>query len=199
MIPQSPPKLHRSEFTLGILAGGSGVRAGGRDKGLMIANGQTLLERTLQHYGDGFNEVITCCRDNPWFYSGFSNRTLCDLKPGQGPLQGLSALLGATQTQYLAVLPCDQYSLPSDWFEQLSIALTPPIKGVFASDGGKHTPVCVLHRDVQGLVVHLLKQHKRSLMALLDCEGLEAVSVPGAGMDVDHTQTLQRDLENIRD
>jgi len=36
-------------------------------------------------------------------------------------------------------------------------------------------------------------------MALLDCDGLEAISVPGAGMDVDHTQTLQRDLENIRD
>ena len=59
MIPQSQPKLHRSEFTLGILAGGSGIRAGRRDKGLMVAQGKTLLERILEHHGDGFSEVIT--------------------------------------------------------------------------------------------------------------------------------------------
>ena len=190
MIPQSHPKLHRSEFTLGVLAGGSGIRAGRRDKGLMIAKGRTLLERTLERYGEGFDEVITCCRDNAWFYSRFSSRVLCDVEPGQGPLQGLAALLAATQTQYLAVIPCDQYSLPLDWFERLSSALSSTVIGVFATDGGTHTPCCVLHRDVHPQVNALLEQGKRSLMALYECEGLAQVSVPGAGMDIDHTHAL---------
>jgi molybdopterin-guanine dinucleotide biosynthesis protein A len=197
MIPQSQPKLHRSEFTLGILAGGSGIRAGRRDKGLMVAQGKTLLERTLEHHGDGFSEVITCCRDNPWFYSRFSSRVMCDLKSGQGPLQGLSALLDATRTQYLAVLPCDQYSLPPDWLERLSGVLSSTVSGVFATDGGTHTPCCVLHRSAQRQITDLLKQNKRSLMALLESEGLEQVEVPGAGMDIDHTQTLHRHPGNV--
>jgi molybdopterin-guanine dinucleotide biosynthesis protein A len=195
MIPQSHPKLHRSEFTLGVLAGGSGIRAGRRDKGLMITKGRTLLERTLERHGDGFEEIITCCRDNAWFYSKFSSRVLCDVKAGQGPLQGLSALLAATQTQYLAVIPCDQYSLPLDWFERLSSALSPAVIGVFATDGDSHTPCCVLRLDVHSQVTALLKQGKRSLMALYECEGLQQVSVPGAGMDIDHTQSLHRDSD----
>ena len=190
MIPQSRPKLHRSEFTLGVLAGGSGVRAGRRDKGLMIAGGRTLLERTLERYGGGFAEVITCCRENAWFYSRFSNRVLCDVKAGQGPLQGLSALLAATETQYLAVIPCDQYSLPLNWFERLSSALSPTVIGVFATDDDTHTPCCVLNRDVHSQVTALLTQGKRSLMALYECEGLKHIAVPGAGMDVDHTHAL---------
>ena len=196
MIPQSLPKLHRSEFTLGILAGGSGIRAGQRDKGLMVANGRTLLQRSLEAYGTGFNEVIACCRDNAWFYSQFSNRVLCDVALGQGPLQGLSALLSATETTYLAVLPCDQYSLSPNWFEQLSAALSPTVKGVFAVDEGRHTPCCVLHRDAQLQINTLLQQSKRSLMALLDCDGLELMTVPGAGMDIDHTQTLQSNFQS---
>ena len=160
----------------------------------MAAKGRTLLERTLEAYGGGFNEVITCCRDNAWFYSQFSNRVFCDVKLGQGPLQGLSALLSATETNYLAVLPCDQYSLSPNWFEQLSRALGPTVTGVFAVDGGRHTPCCALHRDAQWQIDTLLQKNKRSLMALLDCEGFEQMVVPGAGMDIDHTQTLQEDL-----
>jgi hypothetical protein len=34
-------------------------------------------------------------------------------------------------------------------------------------------------------------------MALLESEGLEQVEVPGAGMDIDHTQTLHRHPGNV--
>lgn len=193
MIPQTTTFLHRSEFTLGILAGGSGRRAGRRDKGLLVTGGRTLIEKMLIEGSNEFAETIACCRANHWFYSMFADRVFSDSRSDEGPLWGITNLLGATETEFLAVLPCDQKTLPREWLGRLTEAMGADDMGVFASDGGRHTPCGVLRRDAGVVLEEALRQGHRSLQVLFDDLGFKVVEIPSIGDDVDTISKLQSD------
>ncbi len=193
MIPQTTTFLHRSEFTLGILAGGSGRRAGRRDKGLLVTGGRTLIEKMLTEGSNEFAETIACCRENHWFYSMFADRVFSDSRSDEGPLWGITNLLGATETEFLAVLPCDQKTLPREWLDRLTEAMGADDMGVFASDGGRHTPCGVLRRDAGVVLEEALKQGHRSLRVLFDDLGFKVAEIPSIGDDVDTISKLQSD------
>jgi len=191
MIPQTTTSVHRSEFTLGILAGGSGRRAGRRDKGLLVTEGRTLIEIMLTEGRDEFAETIACCRENHWFYSLFIDRVFSDSRSDEGPLWGITNLLGATETEFLAVLPCDQKSLPSEWLNCLAGAMGADDMGIFASDGGRHTPCCLLRRQAGSRLEEALKQGHRSLQVLFNDPGFKLMDMPSMGDDVDTISKLQ--------
>jgi len=191
MISQPNTLLQRSEFTLGILAGGSGRRVGYRDKGLLVGSGQTLVERTVSQNRAMFAEVIVCCHDNPWFYSMLADRVFCDSQPGLGPLMGIAALLAGTETEFLAVIPCDQQSLPAGWLDHMFEAMDSSLLGVYASQSGRHTACCLLRRGARPRVEKLLENKERSLGALFEQPEFSGVEAASMGCDIDYLSDLR--------
>ncbi|MGD2007182.1 MAG: NTP transferase domain-containing protein [Cellvibrionales bacterium] len=184
--------MQRTECTLGILAGGPGKRAGARDKGLMVVDGRLLIERTIQQQGDIFAEVLACCRDNAHVYRHFSDRVFCEFRAGEGPLLGLAALLAATETPLLAVVPCDQLVLPTCWLNTLMDNLPDGAAGVLLGDAGRHTPVGLWRtRAARNLVDALVTQGVRALGALARDASVGLAEAPGSGRDADTIADLQ--------
>ena len=191
MISQPNTLLQRSEFTLGILAGGSGRRVGYRDKGLLVGSGQTLVERTVSQNRAMFAEVIVCCHDNPWFYSMLADRVFCDSRPGLGPLMGIAALLAGTETEFLAVIPCDQQRLPAGWLNHMFEAMDKSLLGVYAVEAGRHTACCLLRRRARARVEELLENKERSLGALFEQPEFSGVEAASMGCDIDYLSELR--------
>ena len=84
-----------------VLAGGAGRRMGRRKDTLVLADGRTMLAVVAAAVGDVCRRVVVL---------GDAETNLPrieDLRPGQGPLAGVEALLASgDDTQYL-VCPCD--------------------------------------------------------------------------------------------
>lgn len=98
----------RDQISLGIIAGGQGLRLGGIDKASVLFHGVDLLSRTLAAAGSGFLEMLLS-------YNGSDPRAarpgliwVADIRPGyQGPLAGLESLLSTASGEWLLTLPID--------------------------------------------------------------------------------------------
>ena len=102
----------RDRASLGILAGGRGLRLGGVDKAAIEVAGVSLLQRVLDAAGHGFAEVLVSHNrpDSPLRAgSGVDGLRFVpdDGGEGQGPLAGLDALLRACRSEWLLTLPVD--------------------------------------------------------------------------------------------
>ena len=121
-------------ITLGILAGGRGMRLGGVDKALCIFRGESLLDRTVAAFTErelGSHEVLisrgkampSLPDDSRYHASGCRPsqfRIVPDLRDGSlGPLAGLEALLAATQTPWLLSTPVDLRDVPTQLGAQM--------------------------------------------------------------------------------
>lgn len=96
------------QTSLGILAGGQGLRLGGVDKATVSFRGADLLSRTLAATGPGFLETLLS-------YNGSDPRAarpglswVPDARSGYpGPLAGLEALLARARGHWLITVPID--------------------------------------------------------------------------------------------
>lgn len=98
----------RDQISLGILAGGQGLRLGGADKATLRFHGEDLLSRSLAAAGPGFLETLLSYNgsDPRAIRSGLS--WVPDLRPGHaGPLAGLESLLSRARGRWLLTLPID--------------------------------------------------------------------------------------------
>jgi molybdenum cofactor guanylyltransferase len=78
-----------------ILAGGQATRFGGRDKGALIVDGQTIRDRQLAVLSRVTDDVMIVGRDVP------------DLIPGCGPLGGVHSALARARHDVVFVIACD--------------------------------------------------------------------------------------------
>ena len=102
-------------YSLGILAGGQGARWGGRDKGLIAQNGQSLIAGITHARPTAAQELLVCCRSYPHFYQHFRLIGCCaKWSAGLGPCAGIVALLSAVKTPTLMVLPVDLIGSPQE-------------------------------------------------------------------------------------
>lgn len=77
-----------------ILAGGRATRFGGRDKGALVVDGQTIRERQLAILSEVAEEILIIGADN-------------DLIPGCGPMGGVHAALTTARHDTVFVMACD--------------------------------------------------------------------------------------------
>lgn len=110
----------RDQTSLGILAGGQGLRLGGADKATLHLHGVDLLSRTLWAAGPGFLETLLS-------YNGADPRAarhgltwVPDLRSDNpGPLAGLESLLAKARGQWLLTLPVDLRDTGPDVVQRL--------------------------------------------------------------------------------
>ena len=180
--------MHPSQITIGILAGGRGLRAGGRDKGLLVHKGQPLTQ-LLHATGKNLTcsaERIICCHRNAYFYQSYADRLICDRQSDMGPLGGMLAILAAASHEEIVILPCDALeSMPVDWISNVREASTDSELGSFVIDEGMHTPCCFLRKPALAVIESELASPHPTLQGFYARAGLSSVPIPGAGRDWD--------------
>ena len=103
----------RGAVTLGILAGGQATRLGGADKAWQPFAGVSLIERTRSALHGDFAAALASYNGPPAMMSRLGLRAIGDLRPGfPGPLAGIEALLDASTTEWLLIVPVDLREIP---------------------------------------------------------------------------------------
>jgi len=104
------------DVTVFVLAGGQSTRMG-RDKALLRLGGQTLLERALASaHRIAPRVAILGSREK---YAASGERIIEDEFPGCGPLAGIHAALGTSETDLNLILSVDMPFVPLEFFTYL--------------------------------------------------------------------------------
>lgn len=167
--------LASTDITGLILAGGRSTRMGGREKGLQLLGGQTLVSHIIHRLSPQVGQVIinanTCLGD----YQGLGLPIASDLINGYvGPLAGLHTALTHCSTPYLLSVPCDCPFLPLDLASRLSQALVlSHADAVYAvtmnEKQTEHHPVfCLLKRDTLASLNDYLTGGGRKVLAWIE-------------------------------
>lgn len=96
-----------------LVAGGRAVRMGGRPKGLLRLDGETIAARTLRLFRATFAEVLVVANDPaPW--AGLDVRVVPDAIPDKGAPGGLHAALRHASTGWIFTAGCDMPFLSAE-------------------------------------------------------------------------------------
>ncbi|MDO6460883.1 molybdenum cofactor guanylyltransferase MobA [Granulosicoccaceae sp. 1_MG-2023] len=126
-----------------ILAGGRGSRLGGRDKGLLGLDGETLAGRLVQQLRGQADEILINANRNASRYRVWAP-VVSDLDPHyRGPLAGMQAALHHSAAEWICTLPCDTPAIPEDYVARLLKAAASSTL-VLAHDGQSLQPVHAL-------------------------------------------------------
>ena len=152
-----------------ILAGGSGRRFGGRDKGLLVFEGRTIRERQLAALSPISTDILVVggapLPDN----DGPRVRYVSDRLPGQGPLGGLHTALLEARDDSLVVIACDMPFVSTALLTHLlSQAASKGDAVVPRTKRGYHPLCAVFDRRCLDAVERRLNAGKLAMLALLD-------------------------------
>lgn len=139
---------NRETITAVILAGGSGRRMGGRDKGLLPLRGRTLIEHVLERLSAQCDTILINTNRHQEVYTRFGYPLIEDTLPGGlGPLAGLLSALEHSQSDYVLSVPCDTPQLPRDLVLRMLDSLNRHQADVCTvDDGDRLHPVIMLVR-----------------------------------------------------
>lgn len=132
-----------------ILTGGAATRFGGRDKGALIVDGETIVGRQLAAISYVTNNVVLVGTAPsvppvlPWppFHAV---RTVPDLAPGLGPLGGLHTALADATGDVLLLLACDMPFVSSPFLAYLASLARDADAVVPQTEDGYH-PLCAAY------------------------------------------------------
>ena len=155
----------------------------GRDKAWLEWGDRTLLEWVATRCAQGAAELVLAVgrldRDLPPALGAF--RRIPDERPGQGPLAGIEALLGAIRTDWLVAMPCDMPWITAEDIGRLRrvVSREAEAKGaVFSVDGHLEPFPMLLHRSARPVLQRLLDEGRREVLG--PTAELSFVEVPTA-------------------
>lgn len=130
----------------GILAGGQGIRLGGRDKGLLMDRQGSFIEHLSQVMKPHVIRLLVNANRHTSDYALWADCVCSDpLDDHSGPLRGLLTLMENCQGSHLIVSPCDTPGLPPDYVPRMrKVAEQQPEKCVIAHDGSRQQPLHLL-------------------------------------------------------
>jgi molybdopterin-guanine dinucleotide biosynthesis protein A len=124
MLIPAPEKIDTAAITGLILAGGTGRRMGGVDKGLLAFNGAPMAMRVLERLRPQVGSVLINANRELEEWKRFGLPVVADEIGGfSGPLAGVHAGLLACGTPWLLTAPCDSPFLPLDLATRLTAAI----------------------------------------------------------------------------
>jgi molybdenum cofactor guanylyltransferase len=160
-----------------VLVGGRSRRMG-RDKALIEIDKQPLVERVAGVLGEVCGSVSLI--GDPAVYGELGWRVVADRFPGEGPLAGIEAALGATKFEWNLVVACDMPRLDVGILEQLfRIAATGDGDcAVPRYSDGRVEPLCaVFHARCHAAIATALEEGVRKVTEALGRLALRYVPV----------------------
>ena len=139
----------------------------GQDKGLVIYKNKPLIE----HLIDGFSPQVSSCiisanrnipRYQQYGYPVYSD----EIEGFSGPLAGIATALKHCDTDWLACVPCDAFSIPNNLVQQLhSQALSSKSSLCIVDDGNRWQPLyAVIHRQLLNSLEDFLSTGNKRVM-----------------------------------
>lgn len=155
-----------------ILAGGQGLRVGGRDKGLLSYKGRALIDHVIDRLSPQVGELFISANRNLEEYALRGYPVLADTLPGYpGPLAGVLAGLEKARFDWLVASPCDTPLLPADLVDRLCRARGRARAVVAKTPQHMHYTTLMLHKDRQGALNAYLERGGRSVRGFLESVG----------------------------
>jgi len=155
-----------------ILAGGQGLRVGGRDKGLLGYKGKAMIDHVIDRLSPQVEELFISANRNLEDYAQRGYPVLTDTLPDySGPLAGVLVGLEKAHFDWLVVSPCDTPLLPLDLVDRLCRARGKS-RAVVAKDPQRtHYTTLMLHKDRLGALDAYLERGGRSVKGFLETVG----------------------------
>lgn len=148
-----------------ILAGGRGRRMGGEDKGLVVYQGQPLIEHVLQRLQPQLKQLTININRNQAHYQRYKLPLFGDLWADfRGPLAGIASAFGQCNADYLLFCPCDTPQLPDDLVARLIETINKQPRSQLAvveSPRGLQPLFCLMHRSLESSLLAYLNSGER--------------------------------------
>lgn len=168
------PKTPLPELTGAILAGGTGRRVGGQDKGWLKFQGEPLIAQVLAAVQPQVQSIVINANQNLEAYEALGFPVVTDQQPNMGPLGGILSILDAVTTDYALIAPVDVPNVPGDLVAQLwrnGIAQL-----ILSKDkGGLQPLVGIYHRDLRHSIRHYLSTGERKLQTWCQQQGPQII------------------------
>lgn len=166
-----------------ILAGGSGTRMGGADKGLVILDGKPLIEHVIRRLQPQVPHIIINANRNHDQYSRYGFTIISDEgeSAGAGPLSGILSALTHTATDYILTVPCDAPRLPKDLAARLLMQLQRDgSRACMAHDGMRPQPIfALIHASLQDDARRALRAAEHKVGSWLRSAGCTSADFSG--------------------
>jgi molybdopterin-guanine dinucleotide biosynthesis protein A len=177
-----PIEPSKRDLAAVVLAGGAGLRVGGRDKGLMEQGGVTLVERVLARLAPQIGQVLISANRNQDRYARFGFPVVADLQAGfHGPLAGISAALAQSPARWLLTVPVDALEFPGDLAVRLhQRALELDAAVTVAHDGTRRQPLFALYRRELAEAARRSASEDAAVWRFQDSCGAQEVQFPDA-------------------
>lgn len=164
-----------NQITGVILAGGRSSRMG-QDKGLVEINGLPLFAYIGIKLEPQVSKVWVSCNQNQQRYAARYPVVADTIADFAGPLSGMLAALIASETAWIACVPCDVPSFPDDLVERLW-ANKGQAAAVYAADPKRpHPALCLLNKSlIPQLQSYLEKGERKVMLFFAQCNAAVAV------------------------
>jgi molybdopterin-guanine dinucleotide biosynthesis protein A len=182
-------------WSAAILAGGRATRFGGRDKGALIVEGESIQSRQLAALAQVADDLMIVGPDPAarrlppaprlWRTGqpvagdqaiGFPVRILPDRVPGRGPLGGLHTALSEARGEALVIVACDMPFVSAPLLAHL-LALTREADAVVPATGRGYHPLCAAYtRACLDSIARRLSKGELKMSGWLDEVRVRAVS-----------------------
>lgn len=167
----------RDQTSLGILAGGRGLRMGGVDKAFLQVESKPQLQRVLDSMVPPFENILISYNGTPPAGLRWAGLTWVADARGEfeGPLAGLESLLAKASTPWLLTLPVD-IAWPT---RRIAGTLLAGKGGRVIEDADGLQPLAALWPVEHALAVvsAALDRGERAVHAVLASLGMESVSI----------------------
>lgn len=183
-----------------VLAGGKGQRMSGQDKGLITVAGISLIDiivKKLQHQIMSANRndslLISANRNIP-SYEKYAN-VVTDLDPEfKGPLSGMLAAMINTDSDWIAVVPCDSPNIPRQFVDKMITATEEDANALVAYDGKHLQPVfCLIKRSLLPELQRFLQSDERKVGLFFHQVGAKKIDFsdnPELFVNINHPEDL---------
>jgi molybdopterin-guanine dinucleotide biosynthesis protein A len=134
-----------------ILAGGRARRFGGQDKGLILLNGQPLVQWVADRLSSQVREIVISANRNLADYGRLGCRVVADSLPDHpGPLAGILSTAQSLESEWVLTSPCDAPFLPADLVDRLlAVTRDPDARIIRAADPDQvHYTIMLFHRSL---------------------------------------------------
>ncbi len=182
-------------ISLGILAGGRGLRVNGADKAFIRYENEYLSQRILNRLDTRFAKQLISAREPDARYEKMYLAPVFDTRCAfSGPLAGIEALLEATTSEYLLTIPVDIKYLPREliaqWLDK------PECPGLVLQDGNGLQPLFALWHVHTSLPVvkQSLDQHAQAVHTVIS--DLKFKIITRTDIQIGNLNTPQ-DLESL--
>ncbi|MBI4487065.1 MAG: molybdenum cofactor guanylyltransferase [Acidobacteria bacterium] len=132
-------------WSAAILAGGQATRFGGRDKGSLVVDGDTIRARQLAVLSQIAEDIlIVGLSAAPAVPTAFAVRAVPDRLPGCGPLGGLHTALCEARGNATVIIACDMPFVAAPFLAHL-LALTREADAVVPATVRGYHPLCAAY------------------------------------------------------